>query len=258
MEYKNLIVTVEEGIETITFNRPEVRNALNAETWLEIQRAIEAASVDESVQVLIFTGSGDEAFAAGADVNWLRARSMLETMEGRIQKVSLSLEEMLKPSIAALNGFTIGGGCELAMACDLRIASEKARLGQPEVKLGILPGGGGTQRLTRLVGVAKAKELIFTGEMIDAHEAERIGLVNRVVPHEQLMSTTRDLAQKIIRRGPLAVRLSKLAINTGINYGTGAGYITELLGQTVLFGTEDRIEGTTAFLEKRQPVFKGK
>jgi enoyl-CoA hydratase len=256
MAYENLIFTKNNGIATITFNRPEVRNALNLATWKEIRQVIEEVE-DQSIQVLIFTGAGDEAFAAGTDIKWLHERSMLATLEAYSQRVLQMLEDLWKPSIAAVNGFALGGGCELAMACDIRIASEQAKFGQPEVRLGILPGAGGTQRLPRLVGVAKAKELIFSGEIIDAATAERIGLVNRVVPHAKLMESAMELANKITRQGPVAIQLAKAAINTGVNLGPGAGYVCERLAQTVLFGTEDRIEGTSAFLEKRRPDFKG-
>jgi enoyl-CoA hydratase len=256
MTYENLILTKNDSIATITFNRPAVRNALDLATWKEICRVLEELR-DDSTQVLIFTGAGDEAFAAGTDIKWLHERTMLATLEAYSQRVLQMLEDLWKPSIAAVNGFALGGGCELAMACDIRIASVQAKFGQPEVRLGILPGAGGTQRLPRLVGVAKAKELIFTGEIIDAAEAERIGLVNRVVPHTQLMQAAVDLANKIVRQGPVAVRLAKMAIDAGVSFGPGAGYTCERLAQTVLFGTEDRIEGMSAFLEKRRPKFKG-
>ena len=255
---ETLILTKSDGIATLTINRPEVRNALDPATWEAIGRAIDDAAADESVQVLIFTGAGDEAFAAGADIQWLRERSMLATLDGTVQTVLRTLEGLWKPSIAAVNGFALGGGCELAMACDIRLASERARFGQPEVRLGILPAGGGTQRLPRLVGVAKAKELIFTGAIIDAEEAEHIGLVNRVVPDEQLMRSAVELAQKIMQRGPLAVRLAKLSIDCGTYHGAAAGLEYEKLAQAILFSTEDRNEGISAFLEKRHPQFQGR
>jgi enoyl-CoA hydratase len=253
-----LVLEKSEGIATITINRPEVRNALDPETWELIRKAVEEVAQDDLIQVLIVTGAGHEAFAAGADIQWLHDRSMLATLESTVQRVLLALEDLWKPSIAAVNGFALGGGCELALACDIRIASERAKFGQPEVRLGIIPAGGGTQRLPRLVGVAKAKELIFTGEIIDAAEAERIRLVNRVVPHDQLMPSAVEMAKKIMARGPLAVRLAKMSIQAGLSYGPGAGFEVERLAQTVLFGTEDRLEGTGAFLAKKSPRFKGK
>lgn len=258
MNDENLILSKSDGIATITINRPQVRNALDPAMWELIRKAVEDIAQDDAVQVLIVTGAGEEAFAAGADIQWLHDRSMLATLESTVQRVLQTVEDLWKPSIAAVNGFALGGGCELALACDIRIASERAKFGQPEVRLGIIPAGGGTQRLPRLVGVAKAKELIFTGEIIDAAEAARIGLVNRVVPHDELMPSAIELAKKIMRCGPLAVRMAKLSIQAGLNYGPGAGFEYERLAQTMLFGTEDRLEGTGAFLEKRRPVFKGR
>jgi enoyl-CoA hydratase len=258
MEFEHLILEREAGIGTITFNRPQVRNALNEAAWQELGRAVELLAADPAVQVVILTGAGDEAFVAGADIQWLHDRSMLSTLDAVGQRVLAALEGMAKPSIAAVNGFALGGGCEVALACDMRIASDRAKFGQPEVRLGLLPGAGGCQRLTRLVGVAKAKELIFTGDIVDAVEAERIGMVNRIVPHADLPSAAKDLARKIMQRGPLAVRLAKVAIDAGVNLGPGAGYLSEVLGQTVLFATEDRLEGTGAFLEKRRPDFRGR
>lgn len=255
---KNLLLAKDGSIATITLNRPEVRNALDLVTWRELEQAIGEVAADEGVHVLIITGAGDETFAAGADLNWLRDRSMLDTLEGYPQRVLQCLEDLAKPTIAAVNGFALGGGCELALACDIRLASDRARLGQPEVRLGILPAAGGTQRLARLVGVAKAKELIFTGEIVDAAEAARIGLVNKVVAHGDLLDAAREMAGKIVRRGPLAVRLAKAAIQAGLHYGPGAGILTETLAQTVLFATQDRTEGISAFLEKRPPKFVGR
>ena len=258
MAYQNLLVKLDEGIATVTFNRPDVRNALDPATWSEIEEVVDDVRENRQCQILIFTGAGDEAFAAGTDNNWLRDRSMLATLEANSQQVLHKLEDLWKPTIAAVNGYALGGGCELAITCDIRVASDRAQLGQPEVRLGILPGAGGTQRLPRLVGVSKAKELIFSGAIIDAAEAERIGLVNRVIPHDDLMTETRELAEKIMRRGPVAVRLAKAAIHAGASIGYGAGYTSEVLAQTVLFGTEDRMEGTSAFLERRHPEFKGR
>ena len=258
MTYENLILTKNNGLATLTVNRPQVRNALDQATWKEIRQALDEVAADEAVHVLIVTGTGEKAFASGADLRWLRDRSMLATLEAYPQGVLAALESLAKPSIAAVNADALGGGCELAMACDIRIASERARFGQPEVRLGILPGAGGTQRLPRLVGMAKAKELILTGDIIDAAEALRIGLVNQVVPHDQLLAAATAMAEKIMQRGPIAVRLAKAAVQAGMEFGTGAGYAFERLAQTVLFGTEDHTEGIDAFLEKRPPQYKGK
>jgi enoyl-CoA hydratase len=255
---EKLILSKRDGIATIAINRPEVRNALDPETWELLRRAVEEIVHDDDILVLVVTGTGDEAFAAGADIQSLHDRGMVATLDSSVQRVLQTLEDLWKPSIAAVNGFALGGGCELAMACDIRIASDRAKLGQPEVRLGIIPAGGGTQRLPRLVGVARAKEMIFTGEIIDADQAERIGLVNHVVPHDELMRSVLELAKKIIARGPLAVRLAKASVNVGMNYGPRAGLEYERLAQAVLFGTEDRMEGMDAFLEKRAPKFRGR
>ncbi|MGE5485152.1 MAG: enoyl-CoA hydratase/isomerase family protein [Ignavibacteriales bacterium] len=257
MDYRRLVITKDEGILTVTINRPEVRNALDRQTWLELREAVVQAASDPEVRVVILTGAGDKAFAAGADLHALRERSMVETLNGENQAVLNELENLEKPVIAAINGYALGGGCELAMACDIRIASEKARFGQTEVGLGFIPGAGGTQRLCRLVGMGKAKELVYTGEIIDAPEAERIGLVNKVVSHEELLPTARALARKMMTKGPVALRMAKITMNA-VNYSSlGAGLLIERLGQAVLFGTRDHLEGIQAFLEKRKPEFQG-
>lgn len=260
MEFKNLLLEREmEGrVAIITVNRPDVRNALNRETWLELDAAAGSLEKDGQVQVVIFTGAGDKAFVAGADVKSLKERGMLETIEGENQSILNRLSGMSKITIAAINGFALGGGCELALACDLRVAAENARLGLPEVGLGFLPGAGGTQRMLRLVGAGKAKELIFLGEIIDAREAWRVGLVNRVVPGGQALQSAREMAGTILAKGPLAVRFAKMVINWGGSAGMETGLVIEKLAQTVLFGTEDRMEGINAFLEKRRPDYRGR
>ncbi|MDN5348521.1 MAG: enoyl-CoA hydratase [Clostridia bacterium] len=258
MEFQNLILNKEEGLLIITINRPEVRNALDRQTWQELKRAITQARTDPEVKVVIITGAGDKAFAAGADVKALKERSMIETLDGENQAILTELENLEKPVIAAINGYALGGGCELALACDIRIASENARLGQTELNLGFIPGAGGTQRLARLVGIGKAKELIFTGDIIDAATAERIGLVNRVVPLPELLPAAKAMAKKMMAKGPLALRMAKIVINGGISANLATGLLIEKLGQTVLFGTEDRMEGINAFLEKRDPQFQGR
>lgn len=256
-EYETLLTTVEDGVGTISINRPDVRNALNAQVLQDIRRALDEFRHDESVGVVAFTGQGETAFAAGADINELRERTVLDALVSRMQAVYDEVEAYEKPTIAAVNGLALGGGCELALACDIRIALENARFGQPEVALGILPGAGGTQRLARLVGKGKATEMILTGIVIDAAEALRVGLVTRVVEPEALPDAVKETAAAILRKGPLAVRLAKLAIQTGFETDQKTGLAVERLAQAVLFATEDKKEGTSAFLEKREPQFKG-
>lgn len=243
-----------EKIGVVKINRPEVYNAVNVETMLELERAMHGLNEDEDVLAVIITGEG-KAFVSGSDISRLATMDALAAREySRIgQRVLSFIENMEKPVIAAVNGFALGSGCELAMACDIRIASEKAKFGQPEVKLGLIPGHAGTQRLARLVGVGKAKELIFTGEMIDAQEALRIGLVNQVVAPEALLDEAKILAKKIIEVGPTAVRFAKTVINRGIdsNLTTANAYETEAF--SILFSTAEAKEGMNAFLEKRKP-----
>ncbi|MEW6275073.1 MAG: enoyl-CoA hydratase-related protein [Bacillota bacterium] len=255
---QKLLLEKRDGIALLTLNRPEVNNALDRQTWFALDEAIKEVRADAEVRVLIITGAGERAFAAGADVRWLKERPPLDLLERGPQAIMLDLEKLPKPVIAAVNGYALGGGCELAMACDIRIASEKARFGLPEINLGILPGGGGTQRLSRLVGKGKAKELIFTGDIIDAREAERIGLVNKVVPPEELMEATMAMAKKIMGKSPVALRVVKAVIDVGTGTDFPAALAYEQFGQTILWGTEDRQEGMAAFLEKRPPQFKGK
>ncbi|AEG13964.1 3-hydroxybutyryl-CoA dehydratase [Desulfofundulus kuznetsovii DSM 6115] len=259
MEYKNILLEKDGHIALLTINRPEVRNALDPQTWAEIRSAIRECKFDKDVRVVIITGAGGKAFASGADIRSLRERETLEVLKSEAQESLNDIENLDKPVIAAIDGFALGGGCELAMACDIRIATSRSKLGQPEVNLGIIPGAGGTQRLQRLVGMGKAKELIFTGDIISAQEAKEIGLVNKVVEQpEDLMPAAKEMAQKIIAKAPVAVGLAKLAINVGANTDINSGLLFEKFAQTIAFSTEDRIEGTTAFLEKRKAVFKGK
>lgn len=258
MGYKNLLLERRDAVAWLTVNRPEVRNALNPETWRELDRAIAEVAADDEVRALVITGAGDRAFVAGADIQHLSERDMLNVLRESYQDILGRLESLRKPVVAAINGFALGGGCELAMACDIRIAAESAKLGQPEVNLGILPGAGGTQRLLRLVGFGKAKELIMTGDIIDAQEAWRIGLVNKVVPDEQLLEAAEETVGKILSKGPLAVEFAKQALHVGMNVDLQSGLAFERMAQAVLFSTEDRIEGTTAFLQKRKPDFQGR
>ncbi|MHB8987142.1 MAG: enoyl-CoA hydratase/isomerase family protein [Eubacteriales bacterium] len=259
MAFQNILVSEDNGLGIITINRPEVRNALDPQTFAEIREAARQLRADNGIRVVVITGAGGKAFASGADIRTLRERSMLDALITESTEVLNFLENLNKPVIAAVDGFALGGGCELAMACDIRIATEKSKFGQPEVNLGIIPGNGGTQRLVRYVGLGKAKELIFTGEVITAREAKEMGLVNHVVPDEKsLMEKVKELAGKMMNKGPVAISLSKASINTGMNTDINTGLLFERYAQTIAFGTEDRIEGTTAFLEKRPANFKGR
>lgn len=254
MAFKNIIVEKKNHIATITMNRPDSLNALNMETRMEFLSAIEDVQNDDGVRVLIITGRG-RAFIAGSDIKELKETNMLQAR--KVPRLGEAVENLEKPVIAAVNGFALGGGCEIAMACDLIVASEGAKFGQPEVNLAVIPGGGGTQRLPSIVGPQRAKELIFTGDMIDAEEAERIGLVNKVVPANELDSAVRGIAEKIAAKSPVAIRLAKAAINRGLrtNLETGLAYEKELYAMSQ--ATEDKTEGIAAFLEKRKPVFRG-
>lgn len=259
-QYVNLLFEAKDRVGVITLHRPKALNALNTELLQELSNLLDHIKEDKSVEVVIITGSGEKAFVAGADITEMQKLTALEGRNfGKIgQDVFNKLESLPQPVIAAINGFALGGGCELAMACDIRIASEKAKFGQPEVSLGIAPGFGGTQRLPRLIGKGRAKELIFTGDIIDAGEAYRLGLVNKVVAPEELMNTAQVLAEKILSRAPVAVQLSKAAINEGLNMdlASGIAYEAEIFG--LCFATEDQKEGMTAFVEKRKPNFSGK
>jgi enoyl-CoA hydratase len=260
MAYENILYEVRDGIAYITFNRPKVLNALNRQTMGELGQALVAAKADAAVRVLILTGSGEKAFIAGADINELAQRTPVDGKEFSLvgQAVIHMLETMGKPSIAAINGFALGGGCELALACSIRIASKTARLGQPEVKLGILPGYGGTQRLARLCGKGAAHELVLTGEMISAEEAQRIGLVNRIYEPAELMPAAEAMAKKIAANAPLAVQYAMEAIEHGMEMPQEEGLFLEATLFGLCCATEDMREGTKAFLEKRPAQFKGK
>jgi len=259
MAYENILYQVEDGIALITVNRPKVLNALNSATYEELRQAFLAAGKNEGVGAVILTGSGDKAFVAGADINELAVQSPVGAAEfSRRSLEALALIENLgKPVIAAVNGFALGGGCELAMACHIRIASASASFGQPEVSLGIIPGNGGTQRLARLVGKGRAIEIVLTGAMVDAQEAYRIGLVNKVVPPENLLAAAKEMAGKIMTKGPVAVRLSLQAIHHGMEMSLREGLELEANLFGLVFSTDDMKEGTRAFLERRKPQFKG-
>ena len=259
MEYKNTLYEKSEGIATITINRPPV-NAINEETILEILSELDDAKKDEGIKVIVITGAGDRAFSAGADIKMMKGVDPLRARElSRLgHRMCDEIEALEKPVIAAINGYALGGGLELAMACDLRIASEKARLGQPEINLGVIPGWGGTQRLPRFVGKGVAKEMIFTGKVIGAKDAEQLGLVNRVVPPDQLKSAVKELANEIINKPPVGIKMAKELINSSLETPLAVGMVHEAECFGVLASTEDFKEGLTAFLEKRKPKFKGK
>jgi enoyl-CoA hydratase len=257
---ENLLYEKKNGIAYVTVNRPAVRNALNAQTVWDLKTAFEMAQNDQEVRVVILTGSGDKAFVAGADINELATQTPVSGRDYGLagQAVFNYIEQLGKPVIAAINGYALGGGCELAMACTLRIASENAMLGQPEVKLGIIPGYGGSQRLPRLVGRGIALQILLTGDMIPASEALRIGLVNQVVPAAELIPTAESIARKIMANGPVAVRLCLEAVNRGLEMTQEEGLFLEATLFGLTCSTEDMREGLGAFLSKRAPNFKGK
>jgi len=259
-DWQNLIFENQDGIGLVTINRPKALNALNLETMNELDRLCDMLAKDKSVKVVIITGAGDKAFVAGADITYMQPMTAAEGREWAKfgQAVMNKIENLPQPVIAAVNGFALGGGCELAMACDIRIAADKAKFGQPEVSLGIPPGFGGTQRLARLVGKGRAKELLYTGDMIDAAEALRIGLVNKVTAAEELLSAARAMAEKIMSRSPAGVRMCKAAVNEGLDADleTAVAYEAEVFG--LCFATADQKEGMAAFIEKRKANFTGK
>jgi enoyl-CoA hydratase len=257
--YETLLIERRDRVAIITINRPEKRNALNIQTREEGARLLEELRDDESVGVVIFTGAGDKAFIAGADIAEFAGRTALtqrDVMMGR--SLFTAIDTFPKPIIAMVNGYCLGGGCELALACDLRIASETASFGQPEINLGIIPGGGGTQRLTRLIGEGKAMELILTGDIIDAQTAYNLGLVNLVVPAADLVAKTMEIANRIAEKSPVALRMAKEAVKLASRSNLDEGLRREVDLFALCFSSEDKDEGVRAFLEKRKPVFKGK
>ena len=259
MAYENLLVERDGAVLIVTINRPDKLNALNTQTVTELDRAIEAARTDAEVRVIILTGSGEKSFVAGADINELAVQSPVNGREHARsgQAVFDRIERLGKPVIAAINGFALGGGCELAMACTLRIAADHAKLGQPEINLGLIPGYAGSQRLPRLVGRGRALELLLLGAPIPADEAWRIGLVNKVVPGAQLMTETRALAQQLAAKAPIAVRYILDAVAGGLemSFADAQTYEATLFG--LIATTDDMREGTRAFLDKRKPTFRG-
>jgi enoyl-CoA hydratase len=259
MPFKFLTLEIADRIATLTVNRPDKLNALNDATIAELGNAIDQIRVDDSIGGVLLTGAG-RAFVAGADISELSNQTpVLAKARARAgQEIFRRFETSPKPVVAAVNGFALGGGCELAMACHIRIASDAAKFGQPESKLGLLPGYGGSQRLPRLIGKGRANQLLLTGEMIDAAEAYRIGLVNKVVAADQLMTEARNMLKTILANGPLAVALCIEAIDRGLQMSLEEGMILEANHFGLLAATEDMREGTRAFMEKRSPAFKGK
>jgi len=263
MEFENIIYTKDKDRKTakISINRPEVRNALNKAARREIRIAIEDVKKDQNVRVLIITGAGDKAFMSGMDITELATASPVEIEEFVStlgQQLYQDLENMDIPLIAMINGYCLAGGGELAMACDIRIASERAKFGFPEINVGIFPGGGATVRLPRLIGAGRAKELMYTGGMMDAAEALRIGFVNRVVPHDKLEETVNEIAEAIVSKSPIIIKYLKKAITRGMYTDLAAGLAFEKTQWALCFATEDHNEGIGAFLNKRKPQFKGK
>jgi enoyl-CoA hydratase len=258
MPYENIRLSFEDSIATLVIDRPNVRNALDAHTVEECLDALRSLAPRANAGVLVITGAGDRAFVSGADIKAIRDRKLREGLAGISSSLCTAVERFPWPTIAAVNGYALGGGCELALACDIRVAADTARFGQPELGLGIIPAAGATQRLPRIVGLGHAKHLVLTGEIIDARHAHEIGLVTLVVPPAELEARVRDLAQRILRQGPLAARLAKLALNASARVDLDSGLLIETLAQTICYQSEDKEEGTTAFLEKRAPQFKGR
>src|ERR1700754_2648076 len=257
---ENVLYETKGAIAYVTLNRPKVLNALNQRTWEELKAAFEDARNDADVRGVILTGAGDKAFIAGADINELAQVTAVEAENSSSfgQEVLNLVENLGKPVIAAVNGFALGGGCETAMACTIRIATENAKFGQPEVKLGVIPGYGGTQRLPRLVGKGRALQLILTGDLVDAHEAHRIGLVNEVVPAADLILRCEAILKQINANAPLSIRYSIDAVNEGVDTDLTSGLKLEAKYFSLAAGTEDKKEGTSAFVQKRAPQFQGR
>ena len=260
MAFDNLLLERDGAVAIVTVNRPNVLNALNAQTLDELRRVMLDLKHDDSARAVVLTGAGERSFVAGADINELAVQTPTSGREHALtgQHVLDVIENLGKPVIAAINGYALGGGCELAMACTLRLAADTAKIGQPEINLGILPGYAGTQRLSRLVGNGRAMEIILTGAPIGAHEAERIGLVNRVVPAADLMTAAKQLASALAKQAPIAMRYIIHAINNGLEMPFAEGCVFEATLFGLVASTDDMREGTKAFLEKRKPEFKGR
>ncbi|WP_067896149.1 enoyl-CoA hydratase/isomerase family protein [Nocardia vaccinii] len=255
MTYDTVRTDIADGVAVLTLHRPDVRNAIDQRVQADIRTALARFRDDPEVGAVVFTGAGDRAFAAGADIGQLRDYTLHTGLAAEMQRLYDEIEAFEKPTIAAVNGYALGGGCELAIACDIRIASPTAKFGLPETSLSVLPGAGGTQRMGRLVGMGRAIELILTGRMVDAAEAHAIGLVTAVT--DDPVAAARETAQGILRRGPLAVRLAKLVIRTGMDADQRTGLVVERLAQALLYTSDDKREGARAFLAKRPAAFTG-
>lgn len=256
-EYNTLDTTVEGGILLTTINRPSTRNALDLSTQLELRRLLDSARDDPNVHGVVFTGHGN-TFISGADIAQVRERDLLSGLQGELQKLLRDLQAFDKPTLASINGHALGGGLEFALACDIRIAATGARFGLPEVGLGILPGAGGTQRLARHVGIGRAVEMILTGRLLTAEEAQRIGLIADITTPDELRSRAFEIMSGILSKAPLALRLAKLITRSALDVDENTGLMIERMAQALLYTTDDKREGTTAFLERRQPNFTGK
>jgi len=254
----NTDVTRHGRVAVLRVNRPEVCNALDLATVREMTRALADLTTDPDVGAIVVTGAGDKVFVSGADINDIRARGRDDGLAAINSSLFAAIDACPKVTIAAVNGLALGGGCELALACDLRVAATHAKFGQPEVALGIIPGAGATQRLPRIIGLGRAKYLVLTGDTIDAAQALDWGLVSRVVPGDEVMTAARALAERVLSRGPLAIRLAKVALNASARVDLESGLLIETLAQAICFESEDKQEGTTAFLEKRPPQFDGR
>jgi enoyl-CoA hydratase len=256
-DFRNIRIDLSENIATLTIDRPAVKNALDRHTVDECHAALATLADDREAGVLIVTGAGESAFVSGADITDIRGRTGADGLAAISSSLFARLERFPRPTIAAINGYALGGGCELALACDIRVAADSAKFGQPELGLGIIPAAGATQRLPRVVGLGWAKHLILTGDIIDAKQALEIGLVTAVMPASQLHVRARELARRLLRQGPIASRLAKLALNASARVDLDSGLLIETLAQAICYDSEDKQEGTAAFLEKRKPKFTG-
>jgi enoyl-CoA hydratase len=250
--YQTILCDIEDRLAVVTFNRPEKRNAIDQTMVNELHDCLDGLVADGQVQACVFVGAGDKAFIGGADIAQLRERKASDALQTINAALFNKIEALPFPTIAAVKGFCLGGGCELSMCCDMRIAGEGSKFGQPEVVLGIIPAGGGTQRMPKLIGLGRAKELILTGRIIDAQEAERIGLLNKVVPDDEVLDAAKELARSILKNGALAVRLAKLNLNNSARTGQDSGLLLEQITQAVLFESEEKHQRMTDFLEKRK------